>query len=430
MKIREYNNITKGCSFLSIKSKSRILKNFTSIEQNMFQGTNIKSIVIPSNVEEIKSEAFYECSRLENVTLNEGLKKIGSEAFVGTKIKSITIPSTVEEIGGGAFVDIEVSVADGNKRYEVIDNCLIEKDTKRLVSGNVNSVIPFGIKEIDRGAFYKSKIESLEIPGSIERIEEATFIYCSKLKTVVLNEGLREICESAFKGTKIESIVIPATVTKIHGDSYNKIVFEVAEDNPNYEVIGDCLIEKKTKKIISVGKTGIVPRDFNGIGLNAFFYSEIETLEIPSTVEKIDGGALYGAYKLKSIICNDGLKEIGNSSFASTKIKNMSLPRTVEKICECAFMDCSNLRTINLNSGLKSIGPTAFDRTKISKIVIPDSVEEMDEFVFSNCKRLKKIYCVAESKPNGWSDAWNGKSFDNDKKHKVVWGYTGKTITK
>ncbi len=145
MKIRKYRNKTKGY-FLSIKSKSRILNNLTTIEENMFQGTNIKSIVIPSNVEEIKSEAFYECSRLENVELNEGLKKIGSEAFVGTKIKSITIPSTVEEIGGGVFVDIEVSVADGNKRYEVIDNCLIEKDTKKLVSGNVNSLIPFGIK--------------------------------------------------------------------------------------------------------------------------------------------------------------------------------------------------------------------------------------------------------------------------------------------
>lgn len=119
--------------FLSIKIKSRILKNFTTIEENMFQGTNIKSIVIPRNVEEIKSEAFYECSKLEKVALNEGLKKIGSEAFVGTKIKSITIPSTVEEIGGGAFVDIEVSVADGNKRYEVINNCLIEKDTKKLI---------------------------------------------------------------------------------------------------------------------------------------------------------------------------------------------------------------------------------------------------------------------------------------------------------
>ena len=59
----------------------------------MFQGTKIKSIVIPSNVEEIKSEAFCECSKLENVRLNEGLKKIGSEAFVGTKIKKITINS-------------------------------------------------------------------------------------------------------------------------------------------------------------------------------------------------------------------------------------------------------------------------------------------------------------------------------------------------
>ena len=110
------------CFSIDRKYRKIISNNLLIINKDMFQGSNLKSIVIPSNIEEIKREAFYECSRLENVTLNEGLKKIGSEAFVGTKIKSITIPSTVEEIGGGAFVDIEVSVADGNKRYEVIVN--------------------------------------------------------------------------------------------------------------------------------------------------------------------------------------------------------------------------------------------------------------------------------------------------------------------
>ena len=425
-KNKSAENNSENCFPINRKYRKIISNNVLIIEKNMFQGTKIKSIVIPSNVEEIKSEAFYECSKLENVTLNEGLKKIGSEAFVGTKIKKITIPSSVEEIGGGAFVDIEVSVAEGNKRYEVINNCLIEKDTKKLICGNINSVIPFGIKEIDRHAFYKSKIESLEIPGSIERIEEATFIYCSKLKTVVLNEGLKEICESAFEGTKIESIVIPSTVTKIHGDSFNKIIFEVAKDNPNYEVVGSCLIERKTKKIISDGIDSVVPKDFNGIGCNAFFNSEIERIEIPKTVEEIDTGAMYGAHNLKTIVLNEGLKTIGRSAFGGTAIKEISIPCTVQKISECAFMDCSKLQLVTLNVGLKVIEPTAFDNTRISTIVIPDTVESMEGFVFSNCKKLKKIYCVSKSKPDTWDDDWNGKSFDNDKKHKVVWGYRGK----
>lgn len=424
--IFDMKNNSESIILIDGKYRKIISNDVLIIDEDMFQGTNIKSIVIPRNVEEIKSEAFYECSKLEKVALNEGLKKIGSEAFIGTKIKSITIPSTVEEIGGGAFVDIEVSVADGNKRYEVINNCLIEKDTKKLICGNINSVIPFGIKEIDRHAFYKSKIESLEIPGSVRRIKEATFIYCSKLKTVVLNEGLEEICESVFAGTKIESIVIPSTVTKIHGDSFNKIVFAVAEDNLNYEVLGSCLIERKTKKIISDGIDSVVPKDFNGIGCNAFFKSKIERIEIPKTVEEIDTGAMYGAGSLKTIVLNEGLKTIGKSAFDGTAIKEISIPSTVQKIKECAFMDCSKLQLVTLNAGLKVIEAGAFHNTRISEIVIPDTVESMEGFVFSNCKKLKKIYCISKSKPDTWDNEWNGKSFDNDKKHKVVWGYTGK----
>lgn len=168
-----------------------------------------------------------------------------------------------------------------------------------------------------------------------------------------MNEGLEEICESVFAGTKIKSIVIPSTVTKIYGSSFKKIVFEVAEDNQNYEVVGSCLIERKTKKIISDGVDSVLPKDFNGIGCNAFFNSEIERIEIPKTVEEIDTGAMYGADSLKTIVLNEGLKTIGSSAFDGTAIKEISIPSTVQKIKECAFMDCSKLQLVTLNAGLK-----------------------------------------------------------------------------
>ena len=64
---------------------------------------NITSVTIPSAYTEIETEGFYNCSKLTKVTLNEGLKKIGTRAFRGTKLTDFKIPKSLEEIGTVAF---------------------------------------------------------------------------------------------------------------------------------------------------------------------------------------------------------------------------------------------------------------------------------------------------------------------------------------
>lgn len=68
-----------------------------------FTRTKIKSINIPDTVVEIGRGAFYRCDCLEEVKLSEGIRKIGSQAFTNTMITEITLPSTLIEIGHGAF---------------------------------------------------------------------------------------------------------------------------------------------------------------------------------------------------------------------------------------------------------------------------------------------------------------------------------------
>lgn len=48
--------------------------------------------------------AFYDCKKLKEITMPDGVKNIGDEAFSGcTSLKSITIPSSVISIGSRAF---------------------------------------------------------------------------------------------------------------------------------------------------------------------------------------------------------------------------------------------------------------------------------------------------------------------------------------
>ena len=219
--------------------------------------------------------AFFRCKNLKTVTLNEGLKEIGGRAFSGTSIESITIPSTVNEINT-RFSDAKIKVNDGNAKYEAIDNCLIEKATKKLISGGKYSIIPEGIKEIGKHAFWDSSIEIITIPSTVEKIGLSAFSRCKNLKTVTLNEGLKEIGGTAFQGTSIESITIPSTVEKIESLAF-----------------GYC-----TKL-----KTVTLNEGLKKIEFNAFQGTSIESITIPSTVEGIRFGAFSGCSKLTRIDC-------------------------------------------------------------------------------------------------------------------------------
>ena len=78
---------------------------FKEISNCAFAGTLIKEITLPSTCEKIGASAFENCTKLENVYLNEGLKEIEFPAFQNCKsLTKIKIPSTVEDITGPIFI--------------------------------------------------------------------------------------------------------------------------------------------------------------------------------------------------------------------------------------------------------------------------------------------------------------------------------------
>lgn len=81
------------------------------IPNHAFTSTGVKSITVPSGIEEVGEYAFYDCPLDEDphISLQEGLKTIGNYAFgkndaaPNTTMIGLTIPSSVESIGDHAF---------------------------------------------------------------------------------------------------------------------------------------------------------------------------------------------------------------------------------------------------------------------------------------------------------------------------------------
>lgn len=111
----------------------------------------------------------------------------------------------------------------------VINDGLLEKCDKGF-SGVV--VIPDGVREIGSSAFQNcSLLEEIVIPNSVKEISFWAFDHCLSLKSVVIGSGVEKISDTAFfRCTSLEKI---------------------ESKSPNFIVEGGCLIEKKTKALLT-----------------------------------------------------------------------------------------------------------------------------------------------------------------------------------
>ena len=130
------------------------------------------------------------------------------------------------------------------------------------------------------------------------------------------------------------------------------------------------------------------------LGDYALSLLSIESITIPSTVEKIGRGTFTSCKKLKSVTFNEGaLKEIGSVAFNNTGIEMITIPKTVRKIGDSIFSGCKNLKKVTLNEGLQEIGDQAFVNSSIESITIPSTVEKIGNIAFAACQNLKAIDC-------------------------------------
>ncbi len=167
-----------------------------------------KTSVIPKDgcVEEIAEGAFEGCAGLKSVTIPEGVIRIANNSFARcTGLTVIHIPASVREVGAAAFYGCtqiqKLTVAEGNSVYHSSGNCLIETETKTLVFGTANCVIPGNgdVQIIGPWAFAgNDRLSSVVIPEGVLKISNSAFDSCNALKSVALPKTLQSIEDFAF----------------------------------------------------------------------------------------------------------------------------------------------------------------------------------------------------------------------------------------
>ena len=200
----------------------------SNIGYGVFLGCNgLTSITLPGSLISIGEAAFSGCSRLTSFTIPNSVKSIGDDAFSQCGgVKSLTIGASLNSIKTSilnGFYNLEtIEVDDANKSYFSSGNCLIETQSKTLIFGCKNSVIPSdgSVTSIGEYAFYTcNNITSIIIPEGIISIKAYAFANCSSLTSITIPDSVTNIGEYAFRYCNKLTMKIGDGWVKVQGNT-------------------------------------------------------------------------------------------------------------------------------------------------------------------------------------------------------------------
>ena len=102
---QKYDRYTAISATLGMQTRFKYTIEGTEVKLIKYTGKS-KSVIVPKFITSIMAKAFSDC-KVEEVTLEPGLKAIGSRAFSSCRLSEVIIPETVQFIGDKVFLNNE-----------------------------------------------------------------------------------------------------------------------------------------------------------------------------------------------------------------------------------------------------------------------------------------------------------------------------------
>lgn len=350
--------------------------NFTSL-------TNVGKIILPSTINEIKDNAFYNVASIYSVNFPKSLTAIGENALYGTSIKNLTITKEL--------TSIDVNALSSSKlRYIIFEE---------------------GVTKIDASLFSDiSTIRSIYIPKTAVEISGAV---CGGSENATIYRHIDadsskwssnwDYCKDNIKCQIIGVSSCPESLTTF--------TFILNSDKKSYTVSGNESIMDE--------EIFIIPSSYNGrpvthIDAGAFYDTDtsypksrykVREAYIPDSIIVIGRYAFSKCESLTYVKFGNGVKEIHNRAFMQADLKEINLPKSINFIDNCAFMYCSFVSKITVKNGCSAykvvdgvlysndenllvLYPNADERTSYN---IPEGVTVIHGAAFCDSKNLTKV---------------------------------------
>ena len=395
------------------------------------------SVVIPDSVTSIESQAFVNCTALEEVRLPAHLEALGEKVFENTPwfdnrpdglvceqgyllgvhgtlpqgdvvvpkgvslvsqsaftgnqdLTSLTLPSSVKTINYGAFDGCRNLTAVNGLEYVRELSPFAFRNCVKLSSITLNDALTI----IPRSAFENCEsIKTLSLPRSLKELSPDSFRGCRGLTAVSLPDGITVIDDYAFVNcTSLTQISLPATLERVGNCPFAWTAWEKSmPDGPLY--IDDVLVQFK----------GAVPQNYHfkvrpGTRIMADYLFEhnkenLTAVTIPGSVRHVGGMSFTGCKDLTTVVVEPGVKSLGGSAFANCPaLTSVTLGEGLNELGYNVFGSCTALESIDLPQSLTNIGWHVFENcTALKAIVLPNHLREIGPGTFSGCSKLQTV---------------------------------------
>lgn len=277
----------------------------------------------------------YRSSTIKKLVVDEGITRIGTYNFDRMTITDISFGSTVAAIGSRSF--------------------------------------EYGWGLDDR----------VEIPGTVQLIENSAFVYHYGMTGVTLNEGTTTIEGGAFGTSKIwtkSTIDIPASVSSLSSTAFSRVAaFNVDPSNQVYSSDDEGLLYSKDGAQLlkypnyKEGDEFVVPAHVTRIEQEALkSVAYYKSVRIPSTVDTLVYDAFRGCSSLEEIYIEDGVNINVNSLFVymCPNLVSIRLPEDQPLNFGGTFCNNNALTLLTIPKSTSNVGNLTYGDTAISKSLV------------------------------------------------------------
>jgi len=381
-----------------------------SVGKNAFKDcANLKSLTIPSSINELEDYSFSGCVSLTDLKIDDGDNplKIG---YNGSH-HSRNLPDYVTEYDTYYPREYKIYVwTEGLFLESPIKNLYIGRNfTYKTRDWDLYFDLPSEVVLPVCTPFSHHNYEKVTIGPKVDILYGVTFKKCSikelsmpyasnplKISHTLIDDKYHSRYDLRLfdKDTQLQKVQIDRNYC--YDDGYSPSHYGLFEGITSLETVTigehitnidesafcDCI----RLKDLNFGES------VNIIGARAFQgCRSLCSIVLPLRIETIMSGAFADSGIAR---CDFGssLKHIKSSAFANTLLVKIDFPSTLESIGEYAFGGCNLLQSVRVNDGINIIPEYAFRNcSNLKEIYLPPSLKTLEFGCFSGCKSLKQV---------------------------------------
>ena len=339
---------------------------------------NIREVLLPSGLIEIRSGAFEFCSGLEKIQIPNTVTKIDDHAFYYCSSMSgltFEMGGTVKMVVGKyAFGYIGTRDLCMPATVMVIEDYVFYHASLKNLSFEEGSQL----YSLGDQVFQGTSLETVVFPDGLSSVGDSLFVSCNNLKYVEFGEGLTYLGDSTFAETSVEIVKLPASLKEL-----------------GINMFYNCANLKQV--------TFAPFSQLKKIPVGTFACSGLESFVVPATVLEIvgpeggssDKGAFYQCQNLVSVTFAEGsrCKIIGARTFEEcVALEAFEIPASVTTLGEEAFANCEALESIIIPGNTTNFGSEVFTACySLSEVILNTKATELPGWMFANCHSLTEI---------------------------------------